>query len=179
MDEWAIAIYGDPCRECGFGWSMPPEAVVELVRTLPVTYGRALGRASGRECHPDLAWSVTAYVCHVADNLRIWAERLQGVLLGTTVHVEAYDENRLAEVRGYDRIDLAAARWSLRQSSADWTTVVRRAFEVAASGRPIRLHHSERGQLAILEVVRSNAHDATHHRWDIERIVAHGTDGLR
>ena len=36
-----------------------------LVADLPATYAHVLTGASGRERHPDLAWSVTAYVCHV------------------------------------------------------------------------------------------------------------------
>lgn len=37
---------------------------------------------TGSERHPDLAWSVGAYVCHINDNLRIWAERLVAFALG-------------------------------------------------------------------------------------------------
>jgi len=31
------------------------------------------------------------------------------------------------------------------------------------------LVHPERGEQTVLDVVGSNAHDAYHHRWDIER----------
>lgn len=29
--------------------------------------------------------------------------------------------------------------------------------------------HSERGEIALDDVVRSNVHDAAHHEWDIKR----------
>jgi hypothetical protein len=29
--------------------------------------------------------------------------------------------------------------------------------------------HPERGEISVRDVIRSNAHDATHHLWDIER----------
>jgi hypothetical protein len=38
-----------------------------------------------------------------------------------------------------------------------------------ATERNVVLHHPERGRLTVLDVARSNAHDAYHHRWDIER----------
>ncbi len=72
-------FYGDPCRECGFPWSMPIDDAIGAVAALPGSYREVIDRASGEERSPDLGWSVTAYVCHVADNLRIWAERLTGI----------------------------------------------------------------------------------------------------
>jgi methionyl-tRNA formyltransferase len=48
---------------------------------LTAAYGEVLAGATGSEQLPELAWSVGAYVCHVADNLRIWTERLMGVAL--------------------------------------------------------------------------------------------------
>ena len=36
------------------------------------------------------------------------------------------------------------------------------------------LIHPERGEMALLDVVRANTHDAQHHLWDIERARCSG-----
>jgi hypothetical protein len=37
---------------------------VTVVRAAPGSYKAWLAGATGRERHPDLAWTATAYVCH-------------------------------------------------------------------------------------------------------------------
>jgi hypothetical protein len=78
VEKWGAGLYGDPCRECGFGWKLSPAQAVASVQAVPDSYARRLAGATGRERHPDLAWTAAAYVSHVTDNLRTWAERLAG-----------------------------------------------------------------------------------------------------
>ncbi len=164
MNEWGASEYGDPCRECGFAWTTTLREAREAVAGVPAAYARLLDGASGHERHPDLEWSVGEYVCHVADNLRIWAERLMGVTGGGPAEVGGYDERALAEARGYRTIVLRAARWSLDRSVADWQHAVARSDD-----RGLVLIHPDRGALTLADVAVSNAHDAEHHRWDLER----------
>jgi hypothetical protein len=163
MNGWGVSVYGDPCRQCGYDWSISLASGVSLVSTLPNAYGGLLKGRSGHEQHPGLSWSVTEYVAHVADNLRIWAERLMGVVEGAPNLVGPYDQNALADARNYREIPLQASVWSLMRSVDDWREAVE---ESAASG--VVLVHRERGELTLLDVVLSNAHDAIHHQWDIE-----------
>ena len=44
------------------------------------------------------------------------------------------------------------------------------AVEEAEPARVVMLH-SERGAMELSDVVASNAHDASHHRWDLQRIL--------
>jgi hypothetical protein len=166
MNEWGISLYGDPCRECGFSWAVDLDGATLAVTGTGAAYAALLRGATGRERHPDLAWSVSAYVCHVADNLRIWAERLAGIASGAGPRVAPYDESLLAEARQYGSIPLEAAMWSLGTAIVDWTEAVGRS---ARSG-PV-LVHPERGEQTLAEVVTSNAHDAAHHGWDIARTL--------
>ena len=55
-----------------------------------------LAGATGRERHPDLAWTTAAYVSHVTDNLRTWAERLAGGYLAGDLAVPGYDPDLLS-----------------------------------------------------------------------------------
>jgi hypothetical protein len=166
MDRWAGDLYGDPCRECGFGFSMGFDDALEYVLEVPKLYSDLLSGASGREQHPDLSWSAGSYVCHVADNLRIWAERLAGSAGGVQA-VAAYDENLLALARGYADVPLVASLWSLGRSADDY----RDAVAQVVPGDTV-LVHPERGEMFLVDVVRANAHDAFHHAWDLNRILA-------
>lgn len=169
MSDWGRTTYGEPCGTCGFRWTTRVDDAVALVRTAPELFRSDLSGASGAERHPDLGWSVGAYVCHVADNLRIWAERLAGVVAGAPSDVAPYDQDLLATARAYDRVQLTAALWSLERSVADWQVVVEQARHVG-----VVLRHPERGLVDLADVVRSNAHDTSHHRYDIRRSLGAG-----
>ena len=164
MNDWGRAKYGDPCRECGFSWGMSLQEAIVLVTDLPDSYAGTLRGANGSERHPDLAWSVCAYVCHVADNLGIGAERLMGVVRGAPSRIPAYDENLLAEARRYEEVALEAALWSLERSVGDWREAVKQADR-----KQVTLLHPERGELTVADAALFSTHDAFHHHWDIQR----------
>jgi hypothetical protein len=166
MDRWAGDLYGDPCRGCGFRFSTGFDDSLEYVLEVPRRYSDLLSGASGHEQHPGLSWSAGSYVCHVADNLRIWAERLAGSARGEKA-VGAYDENLLAVARSYSDIPLVASLWSLGRSTDDY----RDAAAQVIPGDTV-LVHPERGEMLLVDVVRANAHDAFHHAWDLNRILA-------
>jgi hypothetical protein len=166
---WDVATYGEPCTGCGFRWHRTLDDAVLVVAEMPDTYARVLAGATGRERHPDLAWSVSVYICHVGDNLRIWAERLAGIARGAPPEVGGYDETALGQARGYGTIPLPSALWSLDRAVADWREVV----EAARADGPV-LIHPERGAQSLADVARSDAHDAFHHHWDIRRSLDGG-----
>lgn len=163
MSSWGGCAYGDPCRECGFSWGIDASDAKMLVASLPGQLREVLDGASGSERHPDLAWPVTSYVCHVGDNLRIWAERIAGITLGCSRVVSGYDENALASARAYDFASLLGALWSLERAAGDWLEAVTMA------PAELTMIHPDRGEISLGDIVRSNAHDAVHHVWDIRR----------
>jgi hypothetical protein len=166
VSDWATSTYGNPCRECGFQWTLSLDDAKAQMALVPASFATVVSSASGNERHPDLAWSVADYVSHVADNLRIWAERLMGVVLGASPVVGGYDESELAQARNYAAIPLAAALWSLRVATAEWLKAVESSNCVGTV-----LIHPQRGEMDLTAVALANAHDALHHRWDIERIL--------
>lgn len=167
MSNWGQTTYGDPCMECGFEWSITFDDALAAVRLAPAQFRAYLSGAAGTERHPDLHWSVAAYVCHVVDNLRIWAERLAGITSGAGSDVAAYDQELLATARDYEQVKLSAALWSMDRSVADWLSAVEQARVC-----DVVLRHSERGEINPVDVVRTNAHDTCHHGWDIRRTLA-------
>ena len=166
MSEWGRQTYGEPCRGCGYTWAIGSGAAQEAVAAVPARLTSLLHGAGGDERHPDLGWTVTGYVAHVGDNLRIWAERLAAITAGGPTLVTPYDEDALAAVRRYDELALAGALWSLRHSVSDWLETI------AAAPPTLRMVHPDRGDLPLDEVVRLTSHDAIHHVWDIERSLA-------
>jgi hypothetical protein len=169
VDNWAAALYGDPCREYGFTWATDLTELVVLMASFPDSIDQLASGASGAERLPDLGWNVSAYVAHMTDNTRIWAERLIAVARGADAHVKPYDPDLLAESRRYNEVALEGARWSLRIAVEDWLIAVEEAKPA-----DVVMLHSERGEMELFDVVASNAHDAYHHRWDLTRILSTG-----
>ena len=170
MSDWGTRTYGQPCRECGFSWATPAGEAAAMVAAVPGRLAGIVAGATGGERHPDLGWTVTGYVAHVADNLRIWAERLAGITLGGSHAIVSFDEDALAAVRRYDALSLPGVRWTLERSVRDWGEAV------AAAPADLVMEHSERGPIALDDVVRMTAHDAVHHVWDVERTLAVAPD---
>lgn len=126
-------------------------------------------RARTRGCRGDertegLEWNVVAYVLHVADNTRVWAERLAGAALGATGPIVPYDEDELARARGYAGFALPAARWSLERALGDWNA----AWTLGGTA----FVHPEQGEITADDAARIVAHELHHHALDVSRIVA-------
>lgn len=172
MDKWGAALYGNPCRSCGFDWDVTPERAVESVRLAPAGYRRAVAGSAGTERHPDLGWTSTGYVAHVGDNLRIWAAYLAGARLGGDTRVSGYDPDLVGQGRRYDALTLPGALWSLERATAEWAGSVLDALRTA-----VVLDHATRGEQTAADIARNGAHDVHHHLWDIGRIRQHADGG--
>src|ERR1700733_12429704 len=165
MDQWGAPLYGEPCRECAFSWTSGLEPTISWRRDLPDELDELVQGATGEERRPELGWNVSAYVAHMTDNTRIWAERLIAVARGADPHVVPYDPDLLASARHYNEVALEGGQWSLRLAVGGWLDAV----SEAARAEVVMLH-SERGEMELFDVVASNAHDACHHLWDLKRI---------
>jgi len=168
MNEFLRAAYGDPCRECGFEWSVEPAACVAIVSDAPARFNALLSGQEGRKAHPNLEWNATAYVVHVADVLRIWSDRIAAAALGASDDpVVPYDEDRLGDTRGYLSLPLPGALWSLARAVGDW-----QAAEQLAESAIVTLSHPEQGPLPLDDVRRIMAHEIEHHIADLTLIVS-------
>jgi hypothetical protein len=166
VDKWGAALYGDPCRGCGFTWAAELGTTIALLRGLPDSIDDLVMDATGAERLPNLGWNVSGYIAHMTDNTRIWAERLIAVARGADPHVAPYDPDLLAESRLYNNVALPGAKWSLRLAIEGWLSAVEEAERAG-----VVIMHSKRGMMELFDVVASNAHDACHHYWDLTRIL--------
>jgi hypothetical protein len=165
VSAWGPITYGDPCRECGFAWTMGTSDAVALIADAPAMYADLLRDATGTEGAPELDWNVGGYVSHVADNLRIWAERLVAATVEQPLVVSPYDADALGAARGYNNLQLSGALWSLHEAVDSW----QRAWTLAGERRV--LVHPDRGRITAEHVARTNAHDVFHHQHDIRRCL--------
>lgn len=168
MEPWGAVLYGDPCRECGFAWSMTAHDAVAWVAGFDEVVKKTTGSVTGRERFGG--WSIAAYVAHVGDNLRQWAERVQAARLAGETNVPGYDQDALAHARNYELIPLEVARWSVSHEAARWCEVM-----TAALAEGVEVQHATRGAQRAEDIARNNCHDAHHHLWDIQRIATLGT----
>jgi hypothetical protein len=163
MQRWGEETYGDPCRECGYRWSISEADALAVIATAPDRFAGRLAGRDGTGRSPDLDWDAREYVWHVADNLRIWAERLSALTPGGTLDVVPYDQDDLAGVRGYRNMPLVAALWSVGRSAAIWGALWP---TVPPDGR---LLHPESGAMDRRQVLVQVTHDTAHHLVDVER----------
>ena len=166
MSSWGRKTYGDPCRECGFVWNTSLDDIRRLIAAAPEQYRQALAGLDGRQRAPELGWTAAGYVCHAADNLYIWSERLAGAVLGDATTIVPYDPDLLGTARGYNDIATEAALWSLGQAAREWEDTISLAEE-----SDVTLDHPKQGPHTALDVARTNAHDTVHHLWDVTRCV--------
>ena len=168
MELWGAALYGEPCRECGYVWDRTPGQAVHAVTEVPGRFAAVLVTAPEPLRHPDLGWSTAAYVRHVADNLEMWAYRLDAARLDGRRAAAGYDPDRLADAKDYAHATVGASLLALRRAVPGWTDAVEAAL---AAG--VVLEHATRGPQRAADVARNNAHDALHHLHDVRRIVEH------
>ena len=142
---------------------------IAVMRGLPDSIDEVVAGATGAERLPDLGWNVSAYIAHMTDNTRIWAERLIAVARGADARVVPYDPDLLAASRHYNEVALEGAKWALGRAVSDWLIVVEEAEPAG-----VVVLHSERGAMELFDVVASNAHDSYHHWWDLSRILHRG-----
>lgn len=164
MELWGAGLFGDPCRDCSFDWSLSPSDAMRWMTQVTARFASTTQEATGLERLDG--WSVAEYVCHVGDNLRQWAERVQAARLAHAPQVTGYDPDGLAHARNYAAIPLPVAIWSLRLSAEAWCTVLNDALTEG-----VVLAHATRGLQTASDIARNNTHDAYHHLWDVNRIL--------
>lgn len=165
-ERWGAALYGEPCRECGYVWDRTPEEAVRVVAEVPGRFAAVLVTAPEPLRVPDLGWSTAGYVRHVADNLETWAYRLDAARVDGRTTTRGYDPDDLGRVRDYDHATVGASLLALRRAVLCWADAVG-----AALAEDVVLDHATRGPQRAEDVARNNAHDALHHLHDVRRIV--------
>ncbi|MBW3562128.1 MAG: DinB family protein [Actinobacteria bacterium] len=153
------------CPECGFAWQLAGPEAETVIGDAATRYASHLADWDDRRAAPAGTWSPSAYVWHVVDVFRAWSERFRAAAEDPETTLVPWDQDRLAEVRGYDRLPLAGALWSLDRAAVDL------AAAVEDLDHRTGFTHPDWGSGDVEDALRWIAHEVTHHEVDIARGV--------
>jgi uncharacterized damage-inducible protein DinB len=151
------------CAECGFSWSMTGEQALSEVLAGPERFARLLDQPEAAIAPAGNAWSASAYVWHVGDVVRAWAERLHTLGTDPNAPWAPFDPDELSRARHYDELPVATASWALARS----VEALVQSLEALTVDTPF--DHPEWGHGTVADALRWLAHETVHHDLDIRR----------
>jgi hypothetical protein len=154
------------CQECGFDWDEHDYEVLvgQCVSNIAV-FGGVLSQIDPAEAVEPGLWSASRYVWHTVDVLRFGTERLWTISADPSFGVPIWDENELAEVRSYDLLSPIVGLIALIAAADSWRTASLEA------PHDVNTPHPEAGTIDAFDVVQRNAHEVSHHLWDVQRAL--------
>jgi hypothetical protein len=171
MSHWGRSLYAEPCRECAFSWEIDVGSTDVIVAGAPDRFAQLLVGRDPASRSPGCAWSAYGYVWHVADNFRVWAERVMALVTTGDNRVVTYDPSTLGAARGYESLPVSAALWSLGRAVDDWHA----AFGRVEQEPGVILRHPVGSALTLVDVRRQLAHEVQHHALDVGRALEAST----
>jgi len=158
-------IYGDDpprvCAECGFDWSIEPGAALAAIASSPDRFDAAMSGRDGMAPQVDGSWNATAYVWHLTDLARSWAERWVQIRDSPGALLVGWDPDELAEVRGYRSLPTSAGLWALRSAVGTLVDVTAGVtFETP-------FEHGDWGTGDVGDGLRWLGHEFHHHEMDV------------
>ncbi len=152
------------CAECDFDWGEADYQflVGRCVQEIAL-FGQVLSQIDPSVAVETGLWSASRYVWHTVDVLRFGTERLWTISADPTFGVPSWDENVVAEVRAYDALSPMVGLIALVGAARDWRDAAMEA------PHDVPTTHPEAGQICAFDVVQRNAHEVSHHLWDIQR----------
>lgn len=153
------------CGECGYAWDTTPGEAITLIETSPGRYRAAVEGMDGMTEPDDGSWNATAYVWHLADLARSWAERWHQVRAEPGSRLIGWDPDALAEVRGYRSLPTAPALWALQRAVEDLVAAT------ADAGLDGLFLHSDWGHGDIADAMVWLGHEFHHHEGDVNQRI--------
>jgi len=169
MKMFETAAAGGRCEQCGFDWTITPEDAEKLILETPTVTATLIGDRwdDARRKPGPKTWSPTGYVWHMTDAIGIWAERLKAIADDPKAPIVGFDQDDLADVRGYDKLSPVAALWAFERRVRDFND----ALELHPD-REKPFDHPDFGSWSVAKVVVWMAHDLFHHTHDISQGMA-------
>ena len=154
-----------PCPDCGFVASdHPRESLGADVREAAVAWAEKLGGADVAVRPDDDTWSVLEYGCHVRDVFRIFAVRLDLMLVEDGPEFADWDQDATAVADRYDLQDPEVVRADLRAAG----DVLADRFDAVGEIDWARAGRRSNGSEFTVETLGTYmAHDPIHHLWDV------------
>jgi uncharacterized damage-inducible protein DinB len=144
---------------------------LKVQASTPAKLHRLVTRASRRLLTRRPAsgkWSIAEIVAHLADTETVFAYRLRMILSRDGTEIQAFDQNRWAEVEQYDRVNTAGALAVFTALRCANLALVKR---IGPAQRKQFGIHQERGKESIEHMEKMNAGHDLNHLSQIERIL--------
>jgi hypothetical protein len=156
---------GEPpsCAECGFSWLVDGQRALDDVRRAPSRFAELLDGTDATVAPAPHVWSPSAYVWHVGDLVRAWAERLHSLGTEPAAAWAGFDPDELARARHYDALPQASGPWALART----VDALEQSLEPLTTDTPFT--HPEWGRGTVADALRWVGHEAVHHELDVRR----------
>lgn len=166
LDGGIVWLYGEGgapggCPECGYRWDTTAGDALALIERAPDEFAAAVDGHDGMARPADGGWNATAYVWHLGDISRGWAERWVSLAADPSVPFAGWDPVLLAEARNYTGMPTVSALWQLSVSTRLLVEQSR------ALGMDASFPHPW-GEGTVGQVLVWLAHEFTHHLRDVQ-----------
>lgn len=155
---------GDPppvCPGCGYDWSIDSRDALTLIASSPDRFEASLAGKDGMKEQADGSWNATAYVWHLTDLTRSWAERWVQIREMPGSRLVGWDPDELAGIRGYRALPTAPGLWALRQAVGAFVDVT------AQVTMETPFEHGDWGRGNVADGLRWLGHEFHHHVQDV------------
>ena len=152
----------DTCAACGWQWSTSAEDSLAAITGAPARYAELLADRNGLAPAADGGWNATAYLWHLTDLARSWAERWVQVRASPGSLLVGWDPDVLAEARNYRALPTTAALWALDDAVSSFVDQCR------ATDVNLPFQHGEWGRGSVADAIRWLGHEFVHHEGDVD-----------
>lgn len=149
------------CPACGFDWSIDPGSALTLIESTPDGLQAALAGKDGMKQPADGSWNATAYLWHLTDLARSWAERWVQICEMPGSRLVGWDPDELAEVRRYTTLPTSPALWAVRSAVETFVEVT------ALVTMDTPFEHGDWGRGNVADGLRWLGHEFHHHTQDV------------
>jgi hypothetical protein len=151
------------CAECGFSWECDAPTALSIIDAAADRFEDLLpGDAADAPVAAE-RWSPSAYVWHVGDLVRAWAERLHSLGVAPTTPWAGFDPDELAHARHYEALPPTTAAWALARAAEALH------HSLDELDPDLAFEHPEWGQGTVTDALRWLAHEVEHHDLDVRR----------
>ena len=155
------------CPICGWNWSVACADALEAIAGAPDRYAELLAGRDGMAQAADGGWNATAYLWHLTDLARSWAERWVQVRAMPGSLLVGWDPDVLAEARSYRALPTAAAELAIRDAVSSFVAQCDRV-DLGAT-----FEHGDWGQGSVAAGIRWLGHEFVHHQLDVDERAVH------
>ena len=127
------------CPQCGFDWTVPDDAALDIVANAPSRYGRAFGGREGPRYGAGGTWSPREYLWHVVDGLRHAAEDLWMLAVDPDAGFTLWRQHDFMSARSPSPMSIRVGLWALAVAAGEWVRAAQEAPPDVSSWHPERV----------------------------------------